>query len=486
MYENSYINDFHFLDNIKYMALIEKPDGTIKYANDHFCNFFSITQDEAVGHKLFEFLVQDDRAACDAQYMVTPDNPHYRVEGRAILKDGTVSWLQFVGSGIFNSSNDLVEFQEVCIDISYWKEQIESKVRKLSRVQMQIASSVSGGTVIDNCPHQDLNKSSEFKDLGNIAIYTFDDIITRNPKMENLIKQAQIIAKGNSSILIEGESGTGKELMAQSIHNASKRANAPFVAINCGAIAPELLQSELFGYVEGAFTGACKEGKTGKFELADNGTLFLDEIGEMPLNQQVSLLRVLETRAVTRMGDHKVIPVNIRIICATNKNLFKEVCEGRFRNDLYFRLNVINLRIPPLRERKEDIYPLIQTMLNDYDNEIKDKFHLTQDQMQQLYRSNWPGNIRELRNIVERLVYMPDYDIKQLIDNESCMHPYAGMPYNLTEHSQNDKTSAEKALIENTLKECNGNVTLASSRLGISRNTFYKKKVKYNITIERK
>lgn len=485
MYGDSYINDFHFLDNIKYMALIEEPDGTIKYANEHFCNFFGVTQAEAVGRGLFDFLVQEDRAACDAQYMVTPENPHYRVEGRAVLKDGTVSWLQFVGSGIFSSSGELVEFQEVCIDISRWKEQIESEVRKLSRAHMQLSSSASD-SALSSCARQDLNKASDRKDLGNMALYTFDDIVTRNPKMEQLIKQARIIAPGNSSVLIEGESGTGKELMAQSIHNASKRANAPFVAINCGAIAPELLQSELFGYVEGAFTGAVKEGKTGKFELADNGTLFLDEIGEMPLSQQVSLLRVLETRTVTRIGDHQVIPVNIRIICATNKNLFKEVCEGRFRNDLYFRLNVINLRIPPLRERKEDIYPLIQTLLNDYDHDARESFHLTQEQMQQLYRSDWPGNIRELRNIVERLVYMPDYDIRQLVDNESYMHPDATMSQAAMEEHCSAENESEKSLIENTLTECNGNVALASRRLGISRNTFYKKINKYSITIQRK
>lgn len=481
MFEKKYTNDFHFLDNIKYMALMEEPDGTITYANKHFCNFFGVSQSEAIGRKLFDFLVQDDRAACDAQYMVSPENPHYRVEGRAILKDGTVSWLQFVGSGIFNNNGDLVQFQEVCIDISRWKEEIESEVRKMSKAHIQLTGSGSSPA-----SRQDLNNHFKRQDLGNMALYTFDDIVTRNPKMENLIKQAKIIAQGNSSVLIEGESGTGKELMAQSIHNASKRANAPFVAINCGAIAPELLQSELFGYVEGAFTGARKEGKTGKFELADNGTLFLDEIGEMPLSQQVSLLRVLETRTVTRMGDHQVIPVNIRIICATNKNLFKEVCEGNFRNDLYFRLNVINLRIPPLRERKEDIYPLIQMLLNDYEPEIKEKFHLTQQQMQLLYQSNWPGNIRELRNIVERLVYMPDYDLNHLMQNEVYMKNDDQPPESILQISPEDKDIADKAIIENALKKYNGNVTLASRELGISRNTFYKKVSKYNITIERK
>lgn len=481
---HKYDNDFHFLDNIQYMALIEEPDATIKYANEHFCNFFHTTQSEVIGCNLFDFLVQEDRAACDMQYMVSPENPHYRVESRAISEDGTVFWLQFVGSGLFNKEGELIEFQEVCIDISMWKEQIEREVRKLSKANLQITSVSEYGNKFGNTDVA-LKPTLNGQNLGNTAMYTFDDIITKSPKMETLIRQAKQIAKTSSSVLIEGESGTGKELLAQSIHNASKRAKAPFVAINCGSISPELLQSELFGYIGGAFTGAAKEGKIGKFELADNGTLFLDEIGEMPLNQQISLLRVLETKTITRMGDHKVIPVNTRIICATNKNLFKEVCAGRFRNDLYFRLNVINLDVPPLRERKEDIYPLIQSILKNFDPEVIENIVITPEQMQSLYQSSWPGNVRQLRNIVERLVYMPGYDVSQILKDEVYMRNDEGKEAENIILDNHYYQVSEKIVIEDTLKKCRGNVTLAAKELSVSRNTLYKKIKKYNVEIQR-
>lgn len=480
-----YSSDFQFLNNIQYMVLIEEPDATIKFANRHFCEFVGVEPEDIAGRNLFDFVLTEDRASCDAQYMVTPENPHYRLEGRVMSKEGLICWVQFVGSGLFNEEGQLTEFQEVCIDISMWKSEIESKVRKLRRANMQIASALhkNAGWEEGELEKPLVNLWQTQSNDGNTAMYTFDDIVTRSPKMETLIQQAKQIAGGNSSVLIEGESGTGKELFAQSIHNASKRAMAPFVAINCGAIAPELLQSELFGYEEGAFTGALKGGKIGKFEMADGGTIFLDEIGEMPLNQQISLLRILESRTITKIGGNRVIPVNVRIICATNKNLYREVCEGRFRNDLYFRLNVINLRIPPLRERKEDIYPLIQSMLQDFGSEAVK--HLTPEQMRQLYRSNWPGNVRELRNVVERIVYMPGYDLAQIIENEmeqSSQAEEKTQPFML---ERNLEPEEEKKRIAEALEDCRGNVAMAARELGVSRNTLYKKVRKHGIMIKR-
>ena len=182
---------------------------------------------------------------------------------------------------------------------------------------------------------------------GARANYTFKDIVTNSPSMEEAIHLAKMAAVSMSNVLLEGESGTGKEVFAQAIHSESQRRNGPFVAVNCGAIPRELIGSELFGYTEGAFTGARKGGKLGKFELATGGTLFLDEIGDMPLEQQVSLLRVLQEKNITRIGDSRIIPVDVRVICATNKNLWQEVEAGNFRADLYYRLNVINITIPP-------------------------------------------------------------------------------------------------------------------------------------------
>ena len=227
--------------------------------------------------------------------------------------------------------------------------------------------------------------------------------------MKETIEVARMAARSSSNVLIEGESGTGKELFAQAIHNASKRSAGPFVAVNCGAIPRELIASELFGYSEGAFTGAKKGGNPGKFELADGGTLFLDEIGDMPLEQQVALLRVIQEKSVSRIGSNQVIPVDVRIICATNKNLLELMQTGRFRQDLYYRLNVINLRILPLRERKEDIPVLFQHFLQQMNQEGNQLSQ--QDVIEHLLSYDWPGNVRELQNVVERFVHlehMPD------------------------------------------------------------------------------
>lgn len=323
--------------------------------------------------------------------------------------------------------------------------------------------------------------------LGNIAVYTFDDIVTRNGKMRTLIEQAQMIAQSNLPVLIEGESGTGKELFAQAIHNSSKRANGPFVALNCGAMSPELLQSELFGYVEGAFTGAKKDGHKGKFEMANAGTIFLDEIGEMPLEQQVALLRILETEQITRIGDNQIIPVNVRVICATNKNLYDEMLNKKFRDDLYFRLNVINLRIPPLRERKDDIYLLARHIAEKSSGKERAASLFSDKQCEVMYEYDWPGNIRELRNIVERLLYMPDYDLSQLLYSQygNPRRSAAGSDSGEAASLKESAGFSEKQKLEAKIAECKGNITIAAKELGISRNTLYKKIRKYGISVSR-
>jgi transcriptional regulator with PAS, ATPase and Fis domain len=244
---------------------------------------------------------------------------------------------------------------------------------------------------------------------GAHASFSFQDIIGQNPLLLQAIQTATLAADKRSNILLQGESGTGKELFAQAIHNASPRRNGPFIAVNCGAIPRELLGSELFGYVEGAFTGARKGGRTGKFELASGGTLFLDEIAEMPLGKQVSLLRAVQEKKITRIGDDKIIPVDVRIICATNKDLKKEVEKGNFRQDLYYRLNVISIKLPPLRERREDIPLQFNYMLK----ESSEKMHIKVPRIQPgvldyLIHYDWPGNVRELQNVVERMLNICD------------------------------------------------------------------------------
>lgn len=242
---------------------------------------------------------------------------------------------------------------------------------------------------------------------GHRAKYTFEDILGKSEIIKKYKKIAKRMAASNSSILITGESGTGKELFAQAIHNSSKRKNYPFVAVNCAAITESLLESELFGYEEGAFTGARKGGKPGLFELAHRGTLFLDEIGEMPLNLQAKLLRVLQEREVMRIGGSNLIKVDVRIISVTNRNLKDMLRKGKFRKDLYYRLSVLPLNLPPLRDRRDDIIPL----LNGIKNQLNVDFTLTGSAKNALINYNWNGNVRELKNYIE---YFASLDIKEI------------------------------------------------------------------------
>ena len=236
---------------------------------------------------------------------------------------------------------------------------------------------------------------------GLVAKYTFHDIVGKSEEMDQIKRMAQKFATSNSTVLIYGQTGTGKELFAQSIHNASPRRDFPFIAINCAAIPENLLESELFGYEEGSFTGAKKGGKAGYFELAHGGTLFLDEISEMNINLQNRLLRVLQEKEVIRVGGNAIINVDVRIIAASNKNLKILVNQSQFRQDLYYRLNILSICLPPLENRKEDIPLLIEAMKQ----EMGGHFTLTEDAMKLIQSTRFEGNVRELRNLVERLLH---------------------------------------------------------------------------------
>ena len=239
---------------------------------------------------------------------------------------------------------------------------------------------------------------------GLYARYRFDDLIGESAALKQVIERARLYAKHDSNVLIQGESGTGKELFAQSIHNESRRAKGPFVSVNIASIPPSLLESELFGYVDGAFTGARKGGKPGLFEMAHEGTLFLDEIGEMAPEIQSRLLRVLQEREVMRIGDDKIIPVDARIISATNRHLFQQTQCGKFRLDLYYRIQVVSLHIPPLRERREDIPLIFEHLLRHFSGQT---MRLADTARELLKTSPWPGNVRQLRNVAEVIAYDP-------------------------------------------------------------------------------
>ena len=323
------------------------------------------------------------------------------------------------------------------------------------------------------------------------AFFTFSDIIGKSDAIKNVITNCKIIANSPSTVLIQGESGTGKEVLAQAIHNYSIRKNNKFIAINCGAIPWNIIESELFGYEEGTFTGGKKGGKIGKIELANGGTLFLDEIGDMPLDMQVKLLRVLQEGRVTRLGGSKEIPVDMRVIAATNKNLKIEVREGRFREDLFYRLCVIPIKLPPLRERSGDINLLIEYFLRAKSLKLeKDIPKLSDKLMERLLSYEWKGNIRQLENCIENIVNLngelsPDFldefeDInKEIVKKNNIIDSKDVSNKNL------NLDFIEREAIINAIKYNEYNITRTAKALGVSRNTLYLKIKKYNLNIEK-
>ena len=305
-------------------------------------------------------------------------------------------------------------------------------------------------------------------------------------EMKEVMSLVERFASSDATVLILGESGTGKELFAQSIHNGGRRANAPFVVVNCGALPRNLVQSELFGYDEGSFTGASRLGKPGKFELADNGTIFLDEIGEMPLEAQVSLLRLLQNGEVTRVGGKHTRLVNVRVLAATNRNLENAIRQNAFREDLYYRLNVFTLNVPPLRERSSDIALLINHFLDHFVASLgRGPLRVTDRAMDVLLGYPWPGNIRELENVIERMVHMsqgvPSIDIDVLpaniLNHEGIPGgvPRPAVPRGLLSHQ-------EKETIVRALQEAGGNIRATAKALGISRSGLYVKMRRFGLS----
>lgn len=319
---------------------------------------------------------------------------------------------------------------------------------------------------------------------GNVAENTFNDIIGQSKIFRNLKEEAKNYAQVDSPVLLYGETGTGKELFAQAIHNYSPRKIKPFVAFNCAALPESLLESELFGYVGGAFTGAKKEGKMGLFEQAHEGTIFLDEIGEISQNIQARLLRVLQEHKVRRLGDDKVIPVDVRIIVSTNKKLIQLVKENKFRDDLYYRINVLNLEIPPLRERKEDISLLANFFIKKCGYKFKKSVEgISEEGMQILKDYVWPGNIRQLENIIERSVVRTakNFIMTNLV-KEIMKLQYRGSMLNNYQKQNNlnyplsgNLKNIEKTIIGEVIEEEKGNKAAAARRLGISRTTLWRK-----------
>jgi transcriptional regulator of acetoin/glycerol metabolism len=447
------------------LILLDEADNVIQI-NKNALSMLNFTYEDVIGNNLFDLISIDD-----------PND------------DG------------FHFSQEAYEFYNKDKDIYYRNSNLPPVKFNMSTNFVKDSRGLRTGTVIRlNEPkliHKLVNKISGYQ-----SSYTFDSIIGSSPAIRDMIDACNRVAKSSLNVLILGESGTGKELVAQSIHNASKYANGPFVAINCGALPKGLIESELFGYERGSFTGANKEGNPGKFELADGGTIFLDEVGDMPLDVQVSLLRVLQTKEIIRIGGKYPRKVNVRIIAATNRDLETLIEAKTFREDLYYRLNVFSIQVPPLRDRKQDIIELANHFIDNFASSKGCNLRLSQEVSSLLIKYPWYGNVRELENTIERAVNITDEDEilfehlpKSIQDyfitqERSGVEPQTGASI-ISQEQQLSQITSDYSLhtsSRNTIIAClmktKGNVQSAAAMLGISRRTLYRKMEKYKINYQ--
>lgn len=464
--QNEQLRDFIFqgLDALPNSICVYDKDVRLLYANADFCNYIKIkNRKAALGKPIDDILLEDGIK------FTSTKKPRGYLKVKDVLKYGkpVIDWEVEVTSTVdpdeyMIASNDMYPLFDDKGQISGIAEISRSRNRQISQVR---------------------------DTLGLAADYTFEDIIGNSPKMNDAKQLAMSFALSPYNVLIYGESGVGKELFAQSIHNYSERRNKPFVAINCASISPELIDSELFGYESGAFTGASKNGHVGKFELANGGTLFLDEVAELPAHAQTKLLRALETKTITRVGGTKNIAVDVRVVAATNRSLEKMIEDGLFREDLYYRLMVLNITIPPLRERSEDILPcckffMKQTrQINNF--EVKT---LDEKAKRLLTEYDWPGNCRELRNVISRVYVMSNSSIITYEDVLSSLQssrsssiniPAMQSPVEAIKEKRTAVDISQVELLKETLLITKGNKTEAAKLLGISRKTLYNMLEKY-------
>ncbi|MCX5822154.1 MAG: sigma 54-interacting transcriptional regulator [Deltaproteobacteria bacterium] len=431
--------------------VVANRNGFILRANHAYQQMTGITAEEFVGKHVRE-LVKQGYIGRSVTEMVVERNSHVTIVDIRNNKELLLS-----GNPVYNDKGELVRVVTAIRDVT-----------QLNSLKEQLAETEE----IKNRYYMELE---HFR-----SQQPFRKIITNNPEMRQKLDLAFHVARVDSTVLILGESGVGKELIAQLIHRSSKRSKQPFIKINCGAIPANLLESEFFGYEPGAFTGALKEGKSGLFELAQGGTLFLDEIGEIPLDLQVKILRTLQDKEITRVGGKKSISLDVRIVAATNRDLKKMMDENTFREDLYYRLNVVPIVLPPLRNRKEDILPLINDFLAKYKLQYGYQKWIHPDVMERLLNYDWPGNIRELENTIERLV---------VTSREECILPenLAGIPAATADPGKQPKTSLKRTLEseeKQIITEVYRNVKStrkAAAVLGISQSSLVKKLNKYGI-----
>lgn len=436
-------------------VLILDETGRIIFASKEYAQNMKVSIEEALGRHITEIV--EDSVIPEVLKTGEPTIwATYRRHGNVffvnrvpIRKDGKI--IGVVAQAVLNSR----------LEGSYSPKQLESFVQELNYYREK---------------HKQM--SSPRSDL--------DSIVGRSKVMEDLKDTLCIVSSTRSSVLLTGESGTGKEVFAGAIHNLSPRQDKPFIKLNCAAIPDTLLESELFGYEAGAFTGALKGGKIGDFEAANGGTLFLDEVDSLSPNMQAKLLRVIQEREIKKVGSTKVIPIDVRFIFATNKDLYQQVKEGLFREDFYYRINVINLRLPPLRDRMDDILPLVNTFLQKFNRELgRHVTAVTAEAMAMLERYHWPGNIRELENCIERAF---NYATEGTIDTSHIdlplppekEEPEPGSGWlNCTLKEARER--AERLAIKGMLEACGGNKKETAERLDIDRSILYDKMKKFGL-----
>ncbi|EGQ20434.1 sigma-54 dependent transcriptional regulator [Sporosarcina newyorkensis 2681] len=453
------INDLHnnelfeaIFENLRHCVVIVDQDGYITYINEQYCKFIQVKKEEAIGMYV-EQVIENTRMhlvvrsgkeeIADLQYIngnyMVADRIPIRIEGEIIGAFGIVLFKDTEEWKTMNS-----HIKELLLELNQYKNYI--KMESL-----------------------------------HTAKYSLHDIIGSSPQIHQLKDKIKKVAPSDASILIRGESGTGKELIAHSVHALSERATKPFIKVNCAAIPEHLLESELFGYEEGAFTGANKGGKLGKFQLADGGTLFLDEIGDMPLNAQVKILRVLQEGEIEAVGSVQSKEVDVRIIAATNQPLEKLIEKKLFREDLFYRINVINLKVPSLDERPEDIRLLSKYILHKVNSRTgKSVIDISPEVYEQFMCYQWPGNIRELENVIEAAVHLTNHKKIQVEDlpgyfqtNQAIIEEGKGLKELMEQQ--------EKQIILNALEKASGDKILAAQLLKVGKSSFYEKIKKYGI-----
>lgn len=398
--------------------------------------------------------------------------------------------------GVHNPFSEVLATAEPMVDREILLNVEGKNVRMLGTVRPIMPGELGLQGVIGTFKNMNTTRRMIKKFAGWKAHFTFNDLIGESSEFRQAVRLAKETARIQSNILLQGESGTGKELFAQAIHNGGRNSEGPFVAVNCAAIPSGLLESELFGYEGGAFTGAKKEGQPGKFELADCGTIFLDEINSLPLDMQAKLLRTLQNRTVMRLGGNEEMPINSRIISASNADLWQMVKRGEFREDLFYRINVITVSIPPLREREGDLELLVKYIAHRLSAQLSSDILIDNEAINLMKSYHWPGNVRELENVVERsyvLARTRGMDIITLKDVEN----YPGiqeitktdvkMNVKLKNEFQNNLTGLkdlEKEAFQKALEATNGNIAQAAQALGVARNTFYRKIKSYGLGVE--